>query len=81
MALFRRRMLDAGSPSLSIFDLEAVLGVPREHLEFTLWYMREKGMASRSDNNRYQITAAGVDELERMEQEAPHGGRLLPSAE
>jgi hypothetical protein len=81
MALFRRRLLDAGSPSLSIFDLEAVLGVPREHLEFTLWYMREKGMASRSDNNRYQITAAGVDELERMEQEAPHGGRLLASAE
>lgn len=82
LALYRRRLLEPGSPTLSIFDLEEVLGVPREHLEFALWYMREKGMASRSDNNRYQITAAGVDELERIEEgRRPDEGRLLNAPE
>lgn len=80
LALYRRRLLEPSSPALTIFDLEEVLGVPREHLEFALWYVREKGMASRSDNNRYQITAAGVDELERLEEAAHSGSRLLPAA-
>ncbi len=78
-ALYHRRMQEPSSPSLSIFDLEECLGVPREHLEFTLWYVKERALITRSDNNRFQITVAGVDECERLEESAG-AHRLLPAA-
>ncbi|MCL4793974.1 MAG: DnaJ domain-containing protein [Bryobacteraceae bacterium] len=78
-ALYHRRLQEPASPSLSIFDLEECLGVPREHLEFTLWYVKERALITRSDNNRFQITVAGVDECERLE-EAAGPQRLLPAA-
>ena len=78
-ALYYRRVQEPASPSLSIFDLEECLGVPREHLEFTLWYVKERALITRSDNNRFQITVAGVDECERLEENAG-AHRLLPAA-
>lgn len=68
-ALFQKRAAEPHAPSMSIFELEDVLGVSREQIEFTLWYLRERTMVTRSDNNRFQITAAGVDGLEAMERE------------
>ena len=56
---------------MTIFDLEDCLGVAREHLEFTLWYLKERSFVARSDNNRFQITVAGVDEHERLEAASP----------
>jgi hypothetical protein len=35
--------------------------VPREHLEFTLWYLKEGQYVQRSDNGRHSITLKGVD--------------------
>lgn len=69
-ALFQKRAAEPATPSMSIFELEDVLSVSREQIEFTLWYLRERTMVIRSDNNRFQITVQGVDELERMEREA-----------
>ncbi len=68
-ALFQKRAAEMASPSMSIFELEDVLSVSREQIEFTLWYLRERTLVIRSDNNRFQITVQGVDELERMERE------------
>ena len=68
-ALFQKRAAEPAAPSMSIFELEDVLSVSREQIEFTLWYLRERTMVTRSDNNRFQITAQGVDELERMERD------------
>jgi hypothetical protein len=73
---------------MSIFELEDVLSVNREQVEFTLWYLRERTFVIRSDDNRFQITAPGVDALEAMEQESDPGARyfhdrelpLLPAA-
>ena len=40
------------------------MGFPREHLNFTLWYLRAKGYACRVDNSDYGITADGIDFIE-----------------
>jgi hypothetical protein len=84
-ALYSRRVLDPVNPALSVFDFEDLLGIPREHLEFTLWYLKERAYVTRSDNNRFQITINGVDYAESLEQQDLGSGtlrsdRLLPSA-
>ena len=46
---------------------EQLLGVPREHLEFSLWYLKEQGMIVRSDSGKFQITIKGVDQAEQAD--------------
>jgi len=41
-----------------------MLGRPREHLEFTIWYLLQKKYVARDDQSRLVITADGVDHLE-----------------
>ena len=59
-ALYVKRVQQPQSPDMAIPELEELLGVPREHLEFTLWFIREQGWATRSDSGRLTITAKGV---------------------
>ena len=66
--LYVKRMQSPEQPGLSLPELEDLLGVPREHLEFSLWYLRENGLITRTDNGRTVITAKGVDEAERLEE-------------
>jgi curved DNA-binding protein CbpA len=63
-ALYAQRRLDPNKPGVFLLDLEELAGTPREHLEFTLWYLAEKGFIKRGDNSRLLITAEGVDYLE-----------------
>lgn len=65
--LYARRVQEPVNHSLTIFDFEELLGVPRDHLEFTLWYLRERAYISRTDNNRFQITISGVDYAEALD--------------
>jgi curved DNA-binding protein CbpA len=62
--LYKKRVLQPEQPAITMFELEELLGIPREHLEFTFWYLKENGLVSRSDNNKYQITIKGVDHAE-----------------
>lgn len=81
-ALYLKRVRDPHSPTLSVFELEDLLAVPREHLEFALWYLKERGLVLRGDNNRFQITIAGVDHAEALAAEdrnLPPDQRLLPA--
>ncbi|HVO97410.1 MAG TPA: J domain-containing protein [Bryobacteraceae bacterium] len=59
--LYRKRLVQPDQPAMSIRDFEEFLAVPKEHLEFTLWYLKEGQFVTRSDNGRYTITLAGVD--------------------
>ena len=43
-----------------------VLGQPREHLEFTFWYLLAKNFIKRGDQSRLMITPDGVDYLENQ---------------
>jgi hypothetical protein len=78
-ALYQRRLQNPRLPELTVFELEDVLEVAREHLEFSLWYLKERGFVARTDNNQYRITVAGVEEAERLELESLPQDRLLPA--
>ena len=58
--LYGRRLTDPQHPSLSLRDLEEMLDCPREHLEFTLWFLKESKWIKSADNGRYEITYQGV---------------------
>ncbi len=59
--LYRKRLAQPDQPTLTIRDFEELLGVPKEHLEFALWYLKDGQFVTRSDNGRYCITLKGVD--------------------
>ena len=49
---------------MTVFEFEQLLGCPREHLEFALWYLKGKGYVTRGDNGRFTLTVPGSDEVE-----------------
>ncbi len=62
--LYTRRRTEPGQPGLPMLDLEALMGRPREHLEFSVWYLTQKRFVQRADDSSLTITAEGVDYLE-----------------
>jgi curved DNA-binding protein CbpA len=70
--LYNKRMHEPHSPALGIVEFEQLLGIPREHLELSLWYLRESGRIQRSDNGRFVLTAKGLEFLEEYMQEQSH---------
>ena len=62
--LYTKRRMEPGQPAIYAFDLEEMIGRPREHLEFTFWYLMQKNLVRRADGSRLTITAEGVDYLE-----------------
>jgi curved DNA-binding protein CbpA len=75
-ALYTRRRLEPHSPGIFSLELEDLTGRPREHLEFTIWYLIQKNLVQRSDNSRLIITAEGVDYLEENYQVGQQRRRL-----
>ena len=64
-ALYKQRSVEPETPSLYPGDLEVMIGRPREHLEFTIWYLLQKRLVQRDDMSRLVITAEGVEYLEQ----------------
>ena len=62
--LYARRRTDPRSPGIFYGDLESLVGCPREHIEFALWYLAQRKYIDRSDGSQIAITADGVDYLE-----------------
>jgi curved DNA-binding protein CbpA len=62
--LYTTRRMEPREPAIFALDLEAMTGRPREHLEFTIWYLGQKKFVTRDDNSRLVITAEGVEYLE-----------------
>jgi hypothetical protein len=65
--LYTKRLEQPGKPGMIIKDLETLLGCPREHLDFSLWYLKSKSLVSATDSGRYEITAEGVDNFQEAE--------------
>lgn len=63
--LYRKRVTSPREPTMNLQDIEDLLAVPREHLEFTFWFLRENNWVVRADNNRFSITIQGVEHLEK----------------
>jgi curved DNA-binding protein CbpA len=62
--LYARRRAEPSNPAFSPFDLQQLTGQPREHLEFTFWYLNQRKFVTRDDQSRLTITADGVDYVE-----------------
>jgi hypothetical protein len=80
--LYTQRCNEPEKPSMNLHELEDLLGCPREHLEFSLWYLKENGLVVRMDNGRFAVTAKGVDWAEQEEASARlREDRLLPAVQ
>jgi curved DNA-binding protein CbpA len=64
--LYHRRRRNEARPYVSLLDLERRMALPREYLDFTLWYLRAKGYVKAEDSSDFSLTAAGVDYLESV---------------
>lgn len=79
--LYTKRCNDPEKPGMTLHELEDLLGCPREHLEFSLWYLKENGLVTRTDNGRFSVTVKGVDWAEQEEvAERLRADRLLPAS-
>jgi curved DNA-binding protein CbpA len=64
--LYRKRVAQPDHPSMNLKEFEELLGVPKEHLELTLWYLKECQFVTRTDHGHHSITLKGVDLAESM---------------
>jgi curved DNA-binding protein CbpA len=62
--LYHRRRVNPDEPGLSLLQLENMMISAREHLLFTVWYLRDKGYLHRTEDSGYAITSAGIDYVE-----------------
>jgi curved DNA-binding protein CbpA len=62
--LYTRRRIEPQDAGIFDRDLEELIGQPREHMEFTLWYLIQRGLITRGEQSRLMITVQGVDYLE-----------------
>ncbi len=79
--LYTRRRIEPNNPGLYDRDMEQLIGIAREHLEFTYWYLMQKGMIARGEQSRLLITAHGVDYLEENHSAMSQQRRLTSSRE
>jgi curved DNA-binding protein CbpA len=75
--LYSKRLTSPSQPSLSLRELEELMAIPRDQLEFSLWFLKEGGHLSRSDNAKHTITMKGVELVESTPASpGPQSGRL-----
>jgi curved DNA-binding protein CbpA len=74
--LYTKRRMEPQDAGIFPGDLEELVGRPREHLVFTLWYLSQKGLTRSGDSSRLAITAEGVEYLEQHYQQNLHTHRL-----
>jgi len=79
-ALYTKRRLDPQNPGIYLVELERMIGRPREHLEFTLWFLNQKRLIS-SDDARMYLTAEGAEYLEDSYKSNLHRKRLQSGKE
>lgn len=76
-ALYLKRLRESENPGVNMVELESLLGTPREHLDFTMWFLKEQGWAVRTDNGRYSITVKGVEQAEKQKVWDPQPSKHL----
>jgi curved DNA-binding protein CbpA len=62
--LYHRRRLNPEEAGMSVLEMETLMAYPREHLMFTLWYLRQKGYIAFNEDSDYEITGEGTDQVE-----------------
>jgi curved DNA-binding protein CbpA len=62
--LYTQRRTNPVLPALSVLEIEQMMSIPREHLQFTIWYLKAKRQISQDDRSSLMITADGIDFME-----------------
>jgi curved DNA-binding protein len=75
--LYIQRRTNPYKPEVALLEIENRMGFPREYLEFTMWYLKNKGYTTRADNQEFTLTAEGVDFVESQRADIPILNRLL----
>ena len=78
--LYVARRRDPESGGLGAVSLERMLGVPREHLDFPLWYLKRRGWIESLMGGQLAITVDGVDVLGSKELSLPQDRLLSESS-
>ena len=79
-ALYTKRRVDPQNPGIYLVELERMIGRPREHLEFTIWFLNQKKLIN-TDDSRMYLTADGVEYLEESYKSNLQRKRLQPGKE
>ena len=69
--LYRKRLANPDQPAIGLRELIDALGIPREQIEFSLWYLKEGGYITRTDSARHSITMKGVELAESIARDQP----------
>ena len=86
--LYNKRRTEPEEAGMSVLQMETLMAFPREHLLFTLWYLRNKKLVEFNLNSEYEITADGIDLVESKFPKstvlqklitAPSGTKLKPA--
>jgi len=77
--LYRKRRTSPNKPEVTLGDIEAQMGFPRDYLDFTMWYLNRKGYIAKADNAEYTLTAEGVDFVEGQRPASPNLNKMLTS--
>lgn len=79
--LYNRRRSDPDDPGLSLLEFETMMSYAREHLLFTMWYLKEQDYVRVDEKSDYLITAHGVDFVEQNLPQNKLMYKLLKAAE
>ncbi|MCJ7617962.1 MAG: J domain-containing protein [Desulfobacterales bacterium] len=63
--LYIKRREAPSEAGVGIWHLEQLLEWPEITLDFHLWYLKEKSWIVRADSGGFEITAEGIDEIEK----------------
>ena len=63
--LYIRRRENPSDSGIGAWQLENMMGWPERALEFHIWYLKEKDWIERAETGGFEITAKGVDEIEK----------------
>lgn len=77
--LYIQRRRDPDNAGLAPSHMERMLAVPREHLDFPLWYLKKREYIETLETGLLAITVDGIDKLGSGELSLP-ADRLLPDA-
>jgi curved DNA-binding protein CbpA len=64
--LYRKRQMQPEQPGMNLRELEDVLSIPKEHLEFAIWFLKESQSIKPGDNGRVLITVKGAEAFESL---------------
>ena len=64
-ALYTKRRLEPATPGIFLREFERLIGRPREHLDFTIWFLLQKKFVAQGDNSELVLTVEGAEYLEQ----------------